>query len=108
MVVIGTLLAAYGAVELIWCGMRRFRHPSVGGYWVIPLRGDRADAEWLVRYARTVGRGEVCPIVIDEALTPPCAEETRKICERMQVEFWSRDRWEEMRQTALQDRKSAL
>ncbi len=104
--ILGLLLAVYGAAELLWRLACRLLCPCEETYLVIPLCGTRDDAEYLIRTARLRGCGRL--ILLDRGLTPDSAALTRTVCERLRAEFLTEKEWQEMLKTALQDEKRGV
>lgn len=108
------LLAMYGAVELLWRLICRCL--STGrektAYLLIPLCGERDDAEYQARRAQALcrngcGKG-VHPVLLDGGLSPGSASLTREICTRLCVDFVDEKEWDEFLQTALQEEKKGV
>lgn len=99
------LLAVYGLSDLVWRLACFLVYPHRVGVLVVPMKGDREDAERLARAA--VARGER-PIVLDCGMTPESAALTREICEKLGVAFAQQKEWEQILKTALQERKKRV
>lgn len=109
-IVIGLLLAVYGAAELLQRAAAWLMRPHAEerGYWLIPLRGDGQSAEWLIRYARRRCCDGVRPVLFDSGLTPRGEVLARDVCQRMQVDFLPREAGREIPKMTLQDREDTL
>lgn len=104
--ILGLLLAVYGAAVLLWRLTCRLFCPCEEAYLVIPLCGARDDAEYLIRTARLRGCSRV--VLLDSGLTPHSAALTRTVCERLRADFLTEKEWQEMLETALQDEKRGV
>lgn len=104
--ILGLLLAVYGAADLLWRLACRLLCPCKEACFVISLCGARNDAEYLIRSARLRGCGRL--ILLDRGLTPDSAALTRAVCERLRVDFLTEKEWQEMLKTALQDEKKGV
>ena len=107
LLILGVLLAACGAAELLRRLACRVLFPRDFGYLVIPLCGSRTDAEYLIRAAR-FSADTVCPVLVDCGLTASAAAHTRAVCRRMDVPFLTEKEWREIPKTALQDEKRGV
>ncbi len=109
--VAGLLLAVYGAGELLWRIVGRLFafEEEERVYLLVPMSGERSDAEYQVRRARLLCRGgAVQPVLLDDGLTPQSAALTREICEKLNADFVDKKEWQEILQTALQDEKKGV
>lgn len=98
-------LAVYGLSDLVWRAACFLVYPRRVGITVLPMSGDREDAERLARAA--LSRGEQ-PIVLDCGLTPEAAALTRAVCEKLGLTFADEKDWEQIVKTALQERKKGV
>lgn len=112
--IVGLLLAVYGAADILWrliCRLLSFDREETA-YLLVPLCGERDDAEYQARRARVLSRGgygqSIQPILLDRGLTPRSAALTREVCERLRVDFVDEKEWNELLQTALQDEKKGV
>lgn len=110
----GLLLAVYGAADILWrlvCRLLSFDKEEKA-YLLVPLCGERDDAEYQARRARILCRGgygqRIQPVLLDGGLTPHSAALTKEVCERLRVDFVDEKEWNELLQTALQDGKKGV
>lgn len=100
------LLAVYGLADLVWRLACFLVYPHRVGVLVVPMTGDREDAEQLAR--AVLARGEGRPIVLDCGLTPESAALTREVCGKLGLTFAEEKEWEQILKTALQERKKRV
>lgn len=108
------LLAVYGAMELLWSVVCRClsTKKETAAYLLIPLCGERNDAEYQARRARVLcrnggGKG-IRPVLLDGGLSPDSAVLTREICARLRVDFVDEKEWNDFLQTALQEEEKVV
>lgn len=99
------LLAVYGLSDLVWRCACFLVYPRRVGITVLPMSGDREEAEQLARAA--LSRGEQ-PIVLDCGLTPEAAALTRTVCEKLGLAFADEKDWQQIVKTALQAPKKGV
>ncbi len=111
---VGLLLAVYGAADILWrliCRILLF-DKNEKAYLLVPLCGERDDAEYQARRARVLcrdGYGQhISPVLLDNGLTRRSAALAKQVCERLQVDFVDKKEWDELLQTALQDEKKGV
>lgn len=108
---VGLLLAVYGAADMLWRLVCRILlcDKNDRAYLLVPLCGERDDAEYQARRARVLcrhGYGQsVQPVLLDRGLTPDSAALTKEVCRRLQVDFVDEKEWDELLESALQDEK---
>ncbi|MBR2406894.1 MAG: hypothetical protein IKB04_07665 [Clostridia bacterium] len=100
--VLGLLLAVCGAAALLWWLMACWLRPCEGGVFVIPISGERWDAEYLVRTARLHACGARV-VLLDCGLSAKCAAVTQEICSRLNTELIDEKEWEILIKSALQE-----
>lgn len=107
---IGMLLAVYGAAQLLWHLACRLLCDDGGnnGYLVIPMSGNREDAEYHARRTALLRGYGFHPIVLDTGLTPESATLTEEVCRRLRVDFVAEKEWQKMLENALQEPKSGV
>ena len=99
------LLAVYGLADLVWRLACFLVYPHRVGVLVVPMKGEREDAERLARAAVAHGGR---PIVLDCGLTPESAVLTHKVCEKLGLTFAAEKEWEQILKTALQEPKKGV
>lgn len=99
------LLAVYGLADLVWRAACFLVYPHRVGMLVLPMCGEREDAERLAR--ASLARGER-PIVLDCGLTPEAAVLTRTVCEKLGLPFVDEKDWQQIVKTALQEQKKRV
>lgn len=111
---VGLLLAVYGAADILWrlvCRILLFDRTEKT-YLLVPLCGERDDAEYQARRARVLCRGGygqcIQPVLLDTGLTPHSAALTKEVCQRLRVDFVDEKEWSELLETALQDEKKGV
>lgn len=111
---VGLLLAVYGAADILWrlaCRLLSFDREDTA-YLLVPLCGERSDAEYQARRMRVMCRGgygqHIRPILLDSGLTPESAALTQEICRRLRVDFVDEKEWSKFLRTALQDEKKGV
>ena len=111
---VGLLLAVYGAADILWriaCRVVSFGQGEEA-YLLVPMRGERDDAEYQARRVKVLCRGgygqNIRPILFNKGLTPQSAALTREVCARLSVEFVDEKEWDDLLETALQDEKKRV
>ncbi len=103
--IIGMLLAVYGAADLLWRLTCYLLLPCRKDSFICPLCGEREDAEYIVRAARLRG---IEPLLLDRGLSPEHSALTQEVCRRMGVTFLKEKEWQELPKMPLQDEKRGV
>ncbi len=105
--IVGMLLAVYGMAVLVRTAAERWLFPKQNTLLVIPVSGDRADAEYLIRAAE-FGKHRSPIVLLDCGLTPESARLAQEVCQRLHAEYATQKDWEKITKTALQSGKRGV